>query len=137
MKRSPLPRRKTPIARSTTPIARTGRPNPRGAKAEREQPALDAFRDALDARSRGWCQCFEVRGEDGTPICGTIFRHTGTDPHHIHPSDRDRGVHDPDRGLFICRTAHRAIHDNVEWAYAHGLLGRSGYNNEETPPCPT
>lgn len=134
MKRSPL-KAPTPEQirrwqeKQRTPIARTGRPNPRGAKAEREQPALDAFRDALEQRSRGWCEAADVRDpETGNPICGILYRHTGTDAHHLFPEDRDRGVHDPARGKFICRWSHLWSHDFPAAAKKVGLL-----RPEETP----
>lgn len=102
MKRTPL-KRKTPL-------------RSRGRKADREKPALDAFREALRARSGGLC---EVR----TPAC-PLGPHFGCDPHHRCHADRDRGVHDPERGLWVCRVGHDWIETHPAESYRAGWLIR-------------
>ena len=113
MKRSAMPRRLAPIERRT-PLA-SGRPpkrrtplNKKGRKARREESALAAFRAALRTRSRGLCEL----------DCGRL----GTDAHHCCPADRDRGVHDPDRGLFLCRWCHNRVHSHPAESYRRGWL---------------
>lgn len=102
MKRSPIPRR-------------------RGRKAEREQPALDAFRDAL--RDRMWCEAADLIDTDtDLPVCGRYGRHDGAHAHHMWPEDRDRGVHDPNRGKWLCTVSHRWTHHWPEKAGVIGLL---------------
>jgi hypothetical protein len=44
--------------------------------------------------------------------------------HHRWPSDRDRGVHDPDRCYWLCVASHAACHAFPKRAYAAGLLVR-------------
>lgn len=102
MKRTPL-RRKTPLRQV-------------GRKAHREQPDLDAFRAAVHARR--WC-------EAGPPAC-LYYRHEGHHAHHICPADRDRGLHDPERGLLLCAEAHRWVHGNPAAAGRRGWLLRDG-----------
>jgi hypothetical protein len=103
MKRTPL-RRKTPL-------------RSRGAVSKRQQDDLDAFRLALHVRSGGFCEAH-------TPACPP-GRHEGVHCHHIAPSDRRRGVHDPERGLFCCLKAHHHIHANPAESYENGWLLRS------------
>lgn len=92
------------------------RPLRRGYQSPRKLQAredLRRFRAALEARV--WCEAAGSYAH-GRPICGTLDRHEGTDAHHLWPEDRDRGVHDPDRGLWICRTAHQWAHANPAMA---------------------
>lgn len=107
MKRSPL-RRRTPL-RSRTPLAKVGR------KARREASALDAFRRACRERSEGLCEV------GWWPVC----ERWGSMAHHRAPSDRDRGIHDPARGLWTCGPCHDHIHRNPAVAYERGWLIRS------------
>lgn len=121
MKRSGPPKRRTPLradpAKARDWERRSRKPLPaKGAKARREQSALDAFRAAL--RGRHWC-------EGNTPDCPP-GRHPGTDPHHVWPSDRDRGVHNPARGLLLCRAAHDWAHDHPDQARPLRLLLQDG-----------
>ena len=96
-----------------------------GAKAKRERPAIDAFRQALKLRAHGFC---EVQ----TPACPT-WRHEGCDPHHLCHADRDRGVHEPERGLWVCRAGHDWIETHPELAYEAGwLLRDDGYRQRRT-----
>lgn len=114
--------RRTPLARSTKPLKRTPlargrkRIKQRGAKAEREQPALDAFRAALIARSGGECEA-PAYVQTPTrvivvPHSSTARHHAGAHSHHQYPEDHDRGVHDPARGLYVCTASH-------DWAHLH------------------
>lgn len=89
----------------------------RGAKARREQPAVDAFRAAVRERAGGLC---EVNG----PAC-PLGPHQGHHAHHCCIGDRRRGVHDPERGLWTCPPAHRHIHENPHESYLRGWLIRS------------
>lgn len=88
-----------------------------GRKARREAPDIASFRAAVKYRAGGWC-------ETPTPACPP-GRHEGAHAHHVWPSDRDRGIHDPARGLYVCFAAHRWIHAHTGAAQAHGWLGRS------------
>lgn len=129
-------RRVKPIARATTPIKRSRLRQGKGAKAERETPALDAFRFAVFENARGWCEV-ETIAEPRKPfpfydrlsvggmrerICGTAVEHRGDNAHHVWPEDRDGGHHEADRGLWLCFRAHRFAHDNPAEAKRLGLL---------------
>lgn len=103
MKRSGPLKRRTPLA-------------PVGRKARREVAPLAAFRAALLARSGGVCEAH------ASPDCGVL----GSQAHHKCPADRDRGVHDPARGLFVCSPCHRAIHAFPAVSYEAGWLIRDG-----------
>jgi hypothetical protein len=122
MKRSDPPKRKTPLKRSSTSLKRTvlkPRTTPikqRGAKAMREQDALDVFRHELKYRSGGECEV------DNPTACGTSQRHRGVHAHHVWPEDRDGGVHDPERGLWVCVRAHDYIHDHPALSAEFGWL---------------
>lgn len=98
--------------RSRKPLAAVG------AKAKRERAAVDEFRAAIRARARGRC-------EATTPACPE-GEHDGHHAHHVWPSDRDAGRHDPNRGRLLCAAAHAWVHANPADAEALGLLGRSG-----------
>ena len=104
MKRTPLKRR--------TPLRSRGR------KAHREWDAIAAFRVAIHVRSGGYC-------EARTPSCKP-GPHEGTDCHHRWPSDRDKGLHDPSRGVLLCGPAHLYVHGNPSIARMDGLLMRDG-----------
>jgi hypothetical protein len=80
-----------------------------GARKLRARPDEAAFRAALQRRSHGFC-------EVSTPACPP-HRHEGHDPHHIFTSDRAKGIHDPDRGLWVCRLGH-------DWIGLHPALAR-------------
>lgn len=88
----------------------------RSAKAKANQPALDAFRTALRERSGGAC-------EANTPACPWL-RHEGHHAHHRSISDRRIGVHDPERGLWVCHLGHSYIHANPAASYDAGWLLR-------------
>lgn len=96
---------RTPILRSRKPLAVRGR------KAKREEEALARFRRDLQNRSGGWCEAVERRAVDGDPVC-SVFAHAGEHAHHVWPEDRDAGIHEADRGLYLCARAHA-------WAHAH------------------
>lgn len=89
-----------------------------GRKAQREAPALAIFRDAV--ASRYWCEAGGLLA-DGVPVCSSAA-HRGVEAHHVWPEDRDRGVHDPERGLWLCARAHRWAHDHPKLASVAGLL---------------
>lgn len=119
--------RRTPITRSrlkrpTVDQVRAWERKPRkplpkiGPKAKRERRDLDAFREALRERSGGECE-----GPASVPH-DQRGRHFGCDPHHLFPSDRACGVHDPERGLWVCRTLHDWIDANPHLAEDLGLL---------------
>ena len=110
------PIKRTPLVRKPKARAYIARKpiKARGRKAERESAALDAFRAGLAKRSGGRC-------EGRTPACQS-GAHAGSDPHHIEPSDRDFGVHDIERGKYLCRPAHRWVHEHPALAKARGLL---------------
>lgn len=133
MKRSPPPARKTPLPRQSKPLRRTamkqGARKPigqRGAKAEREQPALDAFRAAILVRSRGLCEGSRGGIIDGQLVTvahsHTARKHPGGACHHLYPEDRDSGRHDPARGLLLCTACHSWAHANPKHAKTLGLL---------------
>lgn len=105
------------------PIKRTAIKRGPGRKAKREQPEREEFAEVLETRARGRCETLAFLDADGRlAACGTTRAHDGCDPHHIWPEDRDAGVHDPDRGLWLCRRAHRWVHDHPAWAKTLGLL---------------
>lgn len=112
MKRGEPPKRRTPLKR--TALKRGP-----GRKARREAADLATFKEAVHLR--WWC---EAAGKDwdGEPICGRRDRHVGTQAHHVWPEDRDRGVHDPGRGMLLCAWAHRWAHDHPEAAADLGIL---------------
>lgn len=112
MKRSPLPPRRKPIKR-------TALKRGKGKKAKREQNALDAAREILKARSR--CRC-EIDIYGLFAPCGRAYGHEGQHPHHVWPEDRDAGLHDPTRMLWVCAAGHRWIHDHPADASRLGLL---------------
>ena len=104
-----------------TPLRRVG------AKTHRERPALDAAREIV--RARVYCQAGGLSDLEGLPVCGPRFGlpylwnvHPGDHAHHVWPEDRDRGVHDPDRMLYLCPTAHGWTHDHPLAAKALGLM---------------
>jgi len=105
----------------------------RGARKQRSAGAERDFKTDLVERSDGWCEVRTVidrwcpdsldladpdylalvqtaQYELLARVCGTIILHPGVDPHHVDPKDRARGVHDPERGLWICRRAHDFVH---------------------------
>lgn len=108
------------IGRNVTPrrnpIAQTGR------KAWREGPALAQFRGVLRERSGGRCEAVSsVRPRTGQPVCSNT-PHPGDHAHHCFPEDRDAGIHDPDRGLFLCAASHEWAHSFPADAKVAGLL---------------
>ena len=126
MKRGGPLKRRTPLRadpaktrawrdRSRTNLARRTPLRATGAKAERERPALDAFRAELRRRSSGRCEVV-------TPGCPTTGPHAGAHAHHVWPEDRDAGHHDPARGLFLCADAHAWTHEHPAAAARLGTL---------------
>ena len=115
-----------------TPLRSRTRLRSRGRKAKREQPDIDAFRAAVKARAGGMC---EVRTGSCPP-----GPHVGHSAHHRWPSDRDRGVHDPDRGLWVCAPGHLAIHGSPSVSQLEGWLLRDGMKDpwlaDDAPECP-
>jgi hypothetical protein len=105
-----------PIKRRS-PLARFGR------KAKREAADLERFRVELRRRSGGWCEAQKLNRPPDyiVPVC-IPYRHNGTQAHHVQPEDRDRGKHDPNRGLWICHVAHDWAHANPQDAKVVGLL---------------
>lgn len=101
-----------------SPLARTGGLRRVGARKARTRGAEAQFKRALQDRSKGWCEVL-------TPACPTGL-HAGSDAHHVCPSDRDRNVHDPDRGLWLCPAAHRWVHANPQSARRLGWLAFAG-----------
>lgn len=116
-----------PLPRQTQPIAQRGR------KTKREAKALAAFRKALKARSGGVCEALGIEDPTtGRPICGTRSMHLGAEAHHVFPSDHDRGLHDPARGLLLCHRAHiDFIHREPKLAEKMGLLGRDSCSDHD------
>lgn len=128
MKRSPMPRRLAPLERRTPlaegkPLGRGGRLAAVGRKARREAPALREFRRVIRERSGGAC---EIRV---SPYCSGRMDHA----HHCCPADRDRGVHDPERGLGLCAACHAHVHAHPERSYRWGHLIRDQIQPEEHP----
>lgn len=101
-------------------------PRARGRRSERDEADRAEFARQLEDRSEGWCEATErlriVAPELALKVCTTGILHKGTDPHHLFPEDRDRGVHDPSRGLWLCRHAHDWAHDHPRLAKSYGLL---------------
>lgn len=87
-----------------------------GASKRRQKAAEARFRRALQDRSGGWCEIL-------SPAC-PAGAHAGVDPHHLCHADRDRGVHDPARGLWVCRAAHDWIETHPQESYRLGWLIR-------------
>lgn len=105
--------RKTPLPRARKQIAKVG------PKALREAGALARFRRQVKARAGGACEApFGVYAPDGRWIHVdhdySSHGHPGTQSHHLFPEDHDRGVHDPDRGLYLCDRSHRWSHLHPE-----------------------
>jgi len=92
--------------RARSPLRRVG------AKGKRERVALDRCRAVVVQRSGGWCEATTLWGKVKPVICGQHFHHPGAQLHHVWPEDRDAGVHDPTRCLWVCGAAHRWIHAN-------------------------
>lgn len=128
-------RRAKPLGKNTKPIKRSRLKQGKGAKAERETPALDAFRFAVFERARGYCEVMVIADEqkpfpfyevitsdDRRTICGVEGPHRGDNAHHVWPEDRDRGHHRPERGLYLCWRSHRWTHDHPAEAQRLGLL---------------
>lgn len=84
-----------------------------GAKAERERDDLDRFRDAVKLAAGGYCE-----GRRFSSMCTGV----GVEAHHVWPEDRDRGLHDPRRGKWLCRPCHNAVHSWPLKARRAGLL---------------
>lgn len=98
------------------PPRRKTRLNQVGAKARREAPSLAEFRRAVRERAGGLCEL-------APPAC-SASRHDGYMAHHRCPPDRDRGIHDPGRGLWTCGEGHSWVHDHPAVSYEHGWLLR-------------
>lgn len=87
-----------------------------GARGRRNREAMSAVRPVLLERSGGRCEA------DGfSPYCTGVGAHA----HHIWPSDRDRGLHDPDRMALVCAPCHEHIHRYPGAAGPRGLLKKS------------
>jgi hypothetical protein len=98
------------------------RPIQRGYRSPRKlQRDEDERRFSAILRDRGWCEAAGLT-YDGEAVCSVRWPHAGSDPHHVWPEDRDRGVHDPARGKFLCRAAHDWVHANPRRAKTLGLL---------------
>jgi lysophospholipase L1-like esterase len=103
-----------------------------GRKARRERSDLDRARAAVKARSQGFCEAHDLieahsewisdANEVRRRVCATAILHAGDGAHHVFPEDRDAGVHDPARMLFLCETGHRWSHGHPTAAAALGLL---------------
>lgn len=89
-----------------------------GRKQLRERDALNGFRRVIWERSGGMCEAH-------TPACAP-GAHVGGHCHHLAPSDRDKGLHNPDRGLMVCPTGHAFIHNEPALSYEMGWLLRDG-----------
>lgn len=87
-----------------------------GAKAKRERRDVAAFRKGVLERAGGRCEL-------ATPDCPP-GAHAGAHAHHVFAGDRDRGAHDPARGLWCCAAGHGWVHTHPEMAYELGWLGR-------------
>lgn len=131
------PTRRCIASRCITCSARGMRRDPPVEAAQaREAPALAAFNTAVEARAGGMCEApwyvviekgMAARVIDVPHTCSQAFaRHPGISAHHVWPEDRDCGRHDPDRGLWICRAAHRWAHDNPADAKLVGILRPEG-----------
>lgn len=97
MKRSPLRRR--------TPLRYTYRP----------RPGLAQARQAVRARSGGWC-------ETNTPGCPP-GQHRGTEAHHVVLRSQG-GADTPGNLLWTCYRGHVFAHTHPEQSYAAGWLRR-------------
>jgi hypothetical protein len=90
----------------------------RGRKAEREAAAWAACRQAVLARSRGWCEAWRL---GYSPVCLSAL-HGGVHVHHLFPEDRDAGRHDAARCALLCVASHDWAHQNPRAAAKAGLL---------------
>lgn len=115
MKRSHPPQRKTPLKRGK-------RPKQIGKKALREQEARIEFARAVARNAGGYCETMHLPVVVATMICTVPVVHAGAHAHHVWPEDRDRGVHDPNRGLWLCARAHDWSHTHPALAWEYGLL---------------
>lgn len=126
MRRTPLERR-APLradpdrvrawqARSRRALPRTGR------AAARSRAALDSARDVV--RERLVCEAARLTDPTNAArwVCDTPGPHRGAHAHHVWPEDRDGGVHDPERMLWLCADAHRWVHEHPAAAAELGLL---------------
>lgn len=101
-----------------TPLKRSGRLASVGRRKARTLAAERQFRQQVRINAGGLCQIH-------SPACPP-GRHDGHHAHHCAPSDRDRGVHDPARGLWLCFPAHAFVHREPAISYQNGWLLRDG-----------
>src|SRR5262249_55259452 len=111
--------KRSPLKRGQPPKRKT-RLRQQGRKVEREKDALAVFR--LELKARGWCEAQGMADSYGQPVCGQTRLHRGSHAHHVWPEDRDRGVHDPARALFLCSVSHSWAHTHPADAKRLGLL---------------
>lgn len=103
-----------------------------GKRVQRERADLDNARAAVKARSRGICEAAFERineregSEDAHFVCGTWKTHQGAHAHHVWIADRDRGVHDQDRMLWLCDASHAYAHAHPARARELRLLLKDG-----------
>lgn len=103
-------------SRPRKPIGRNVQPARVGRKAKREEAAWQLCKAIVLARSGGYCEANIVG------VCPR-WKHGGTQTHHLHPQDRDKGLHDPARCIRVCSFAHPGwIHGNPKEAKKLGLL---------------
>jgi hypothetical protein len=105
-------------------VKRGGPLRPVGARGKRLRAGMDSARRVVKERSAGWCEVWQSWADaprtsaDGPfphtdrLLCASGMPHLGVHAHHVWPEDRDRGVHDPARIVWVCADAHRTIHEN-------------------------
>lgn len=111
-----------------TPIGRGAAPKKIGRRGRRLEASWQACRAAVISRSGGACE-----GPD-LPGIHPSHAHGATDVHHLHPSDRAAGVHDPDRCLHLCRPLHSWIDLEPRKAHELGLLRPDGLGASQVVP---
>lgn len=110
-----------PLPKAKRAPARVGR------KSKREAAAWRECKVAIIARSGGYC-------EGNVPGVCPRWKHGATQSHHCWPSDRDRGIHDPDRCLHLCTAVHDWAHTHPKPAADWGILRpRSGIPGQALP----
>jgi len=103
----------------------------RGARAIREAPAIDAFREAVRARAGGLCEVWTDTHRRA--FCGVARAHPGVHAHHVLPRSLG-GAHKPENGLWLCARAHHEIHAHPRESRLIGLSRPSPSDDAQALP---
>lgn len=95
-----------------------------GPKGRRERSLLDRCRTTVKDRADGMCEAWQHHLElvVSYPDQDCPPRpHLGGELHHLWASDRDRGLHDPARCVWLCSVAHLWVDREPSEASRAGL----------------